>query len=190
MVSVKGQLDAPLLDIGQVEKEYWERKVVHLHSLAKFNKPKGWRKYFKKDTAPVIVLKRLTAEDWEKIDVKFHDLKVQLTKDAPVLRRITNKMFEKQELMTKEDYTVLADAKLRTIPIYIGMLELMIEEPAMTYEQVHKMWDCLDEYDRDTLASYVNMLTSEHSAVANHVNKKRLAEFDQIKAEAITKYGR
>ena len=38
MVSVRGQLDAPLLDIGQVEKEYWERKVVHLHSLAKFNK--------------------------------------------------------------------------------------------------------------------------------------------------------
>ena len=190
MVRVRGQLDAPLLDIGQVEKEYWERKVVTLHSLAKFTKPKGWRKYVKKAKPPVIVLKRLSAEDWDKIDIKFHDIKKKLVEDAPIYRRITNKMIEEKELMTAEDYKILADAKLRSLPIYIGMLELMIEEPNMTYDQVQKMWDCLDEYDRDTLASYVNMLTSEKMAVVNDVNKKRLAEFDQMKAEAMTKYGR
>ena len=41
MVSTRGQLDAPLLDIGQVEKEYWERKTVLLPSLKKFNKTYG-----------------------------------------------------------------------------------------------------------------------------------------------------
>ena len=62
MVSVRGQLDAPLLDIGQVEKEYWDRKVVHLHSLAKFNKPKGWKKFVLtnlKDGVNILKKKRL-----------------------------------------------------------------------------------------------------------------------------------
>ena len=36
MVRVKGQLaDSPLLDIGAVKQEYWQRKEVLLPSLAK-----------------------------------------------------------------------------------------------------------------------------------------------------------
>ena len=66
----------------------------------------------------------------------------------------------------------------------------MIEKPKMDYEQVLKLWDCLDSYDQDSLAAIVNMLTSEKMAVTQSVNQKRLAELDGIKAEAIGKYGR
>ena len=41
MVSTTGQLDAPLVDIGLIQREYWERKTVELPSLAKFQKEKG-----------------------------------------------------------------------------------------------------------------------------------------------------
>jgi hypothetical protein len=189
MVSTRGQLDAPLLDVSQVEQEFWERKEVTLHSLAKFNKPKGWKKYVFKNRAPKIVLKRLTAEEWDKIDLKFYNLKLELAKSAPMYHRITEKSLAGKDL-TEKELLLMGEAKVKTLPIYVGMLELMIEKPKMNYEQVLKLWDCLDNYDQDSLASIVNMLTSEKMAVTQNVNKKRLAELDGIKAEAIGKYGR
>ena len=92
--------------------------------------------------------------------------------------------------MTKKELLLLGEAKVKSLPIYIGMLELMIEKPNMNYEQVLKLWDCLDSYDQDTLASIVNMLTSEKMVVTQNINQKRLSELDGIKAEAIGKYGR
>jgi hypothetical protein len=189
MVSTRGQLDAPLLDVSQVEQEFWERKEVTLHSLAKFNKPKGWKKYVFTNRAPKIVLKRLTAKEWDKIDLKFYNLKVELSKSAPIYHRVTEKSLAGKDL-TKKELLLLGEAKVKTLPIYIGMLELMIEKPKMDYEQVLKLWDCLDSYDQDTLSSIVNMLTSEKMAVTQSVNQKRLAELDGIKAEAMSKYGR
>ena len=102
MVSTRGQIDAPLLDVSQVEKEYWERKEVTLYSLAKFNKPKGWKKLFYGNKAPKIVLKRLTAKEWEKIDLKFHNLKKELSKSAIVYHRITEKSLAGKKLTEKE----------------------------------------------------------------------------------------
>ena len=72
MVRVRGQLDAPLVDIETVKHEYWNRKTVYLPSLAKFQKPKGWLSYFKKTHTPVCVIRRLTDEEWRQIDEKFY----------------------------------------------------------------------------------------------------------------------
>ena len=178
MVRVKGQLDAPLLDIGQVEKEYWERKTVLLPSLKKFNQLKGWRRWLYKPQAPKIVITRLTSEDWNKLDGKFYTLKRELAEDANKLREITKKLTEDAEMISEDEWTFLARAKIKAAPIYIGMLELMIEEPKMEYDQVQKLWDCLDEYDKETLATYVNMLTSEQMTVAQEINRKRMNEMD------------
>ena len=185
MVSVRGQLDAPLLDIGQVEKEYWERKTVLLPSLKKFNKPKGWRRWLYKPQSPKIIITRLTAEDWNKIDAKFFTLKEELAMDGKKLREITNKVTEATEMLTEDEWTFLARAKIKAAPIYIGMLELMIEEPKMDYEQVQKLWDCLDEHDRETLATYVNMLSSEQMGVAQEINRKRMKDMDVARANVL-----
>jgi len=189
MVSVRGQLDAPLLDIEQVEKEYWERKTVILHSLSKFNKPKGWRRYLYKPTSPKIIIKRLSTEDWAQIDNKFFHLKEELANDGKMLRNITDRLATDKETITEDEWSVLARAKVKALPIYIGMLEFMIEEPKMDYNQVQKLWDCLDDYDRETLATYVNMLTSEKMSVAQEINRKRLDEYDSIRAKELAKYG-
>tara|TARA_R100001594_G_scaffold35333_1_gene64725 strand:- start:1738 stop:2322 length:585 start_codon:yes stop_codon:yes gene_type:complete len=185
MVSVRGQLDAPLLDIGQVEKEYWERKTVLLPSLKKFNKPKGWRRWLYKPQPPKIVITRLTAEDWNKIDGKFFTLKEELARDGKKLREITKKLTEDAEMITEDEWTFLARAKIKAAPIYIGMLELMIEEPKMDYDQVQKLWDCLDNYDRETLATYVNMLSSEQMGVAQEINKQRIKEMDDARSKVM-----
>ena len=106
-----------------------------------------------------------------------------------MLRNITDRLVYDKETLTEEDWTILSRAKIKALPLYIGMLELMIEEPKMDYSQVEKLWDCLDEYDRETLATYVNMLTSEKMSVAQEINKKRLGELDAIHAEELAKYG-
>jgi len=36
MVKVRGQIDAPLVDIANVRQEYWQRKEVRLPSISKF----------------------------------------------------------------------------------------------------------------------------------------------------------
>lgn len=185
MVSVRGQLDAPLLDIGQVEKEYWERKTVLLPSLKKFNKPKGWRRWLYKPQPPKIIITRLTAEDWNKIDGKFFTLKEELARDGKKLREITKKLTEDAEMLNEDEWTFLARAKIKAAPIYIGMLELMIEEPKMDYEQVQKLWDCLDGHDRETLATYVNMLSSEQMGVAQEINRKRMDDMDVARANVL-----
>ena len=189
MVSTRGQIDAPLLDVEQVEKEYWERKTVILHSLKDFNKPTGWRRYLYKPLSPKIVIKRLSTKDWQQIDSKFFHLKEHLANDGKMLRNITDRLIHDRETLTEEDWAVLSQAKIKALPLYIGMLELMIEEPKMDYNQVEKLWECLDEYDRETLATYVNMLTSEKMSVAQEINRKRLNELDSIRAEELAKYG-
>ena len=106
-----------------------------------------------------------------------------------MLRNITDRLATDKETITKDEWSVLARAKVKALPIYIGLLEFMIEEPKMDYNQVQKLWDCLDEYDRETLATYVNMLTSEKMSVAQEINRKRLDEYDSIRAKVLAKYG-
>ena len=88
MVSVKGQLDAPLVDVTAMQQDYWERQEVKLPSLARLHKPKGWKKYFYKEQAPKLVLKRLETSDWERINNDHYTLRKSVTKDMPIVKKL------------------------------------------------------------------------------------------------------
>ena len=62
MVKVRGQINQPIVDIAQVQEEYWERRTFELPSLAHLHKPTGWRKYlpWRKTQTPIVILRRLT----------------------------------------------------------------------------------------------------------------------------------
>ena len=84
---------------------------------------------------------------------------------------------------------VLNNAHSKSMPIYTAMLELMIEEPKLKYDDVQLLIDALDDYDRETLLSYVNTLTSEKATIAQKINQERLDELNQMQREVSTELG-
>ena len=185
MVSVKGQLDASILDVSAVRKEYWERKEVLLPSLAKLMpKKKSWfgfpfyRKRSQHET-PKIIIRRLTEEEWRGIDEKFYNEKAELLKNKKVLGSLANRVMNGEKL-TKEEYQIVNAGQSKAMPIYKGMLEVMIEQPKMNYEDVSAMFDILDDYDRNTLMSYVNLLTSQKAEAAKRVLEDRNSELTDL----------
>ena len=191
MVKVRGQIDQPIVDIAQVQEEYWERRTFELPSLAHLHKPTGWRKYlpWKKTQTPIVVLRRMTTEEWVEFEERFYNLKADLVKDMPGYRSIVNKMMEGKKL-TKKELASLSIANRKSFPMYIAMLEKMMEEPDLNYDQVKILLDSLDDYDRNTLMAQVNLMTSQKMSVAQKVNQERLAEMDKMHQEAMSKYGR
>ena len=188
MVRVRGQLDAPLVDIETVKHEYWNRKTVYLPSLAQFQKPKGWLSYFKKTHTPVCVIRRLTDEEWRQIDEKFYHLKLELGKNQNLLNKLTTKMMQGKKL-TKKQQTVMNHHMSLAMPIYYGMLEVMIEEPDLDYEGVKALLDCCDQKDRDSLLAYVNVLTSEKMSVMQAVYNEKSAEINQMTKDVEAQFG-
>ena len=182
MVSTTGQLDAPLVDIGAVQREYWERKTVELPSLAKFQKPKGWRGWFKKTHTPVCVIRRLNNSEWEHINEKFLDLRTELAKDSILLQNIVSKMMDSEEI-SQEEKKIIAAAQAKAMPIYIGMLEAMIEKPKMNYADVQAMLEVCDQNDKDNLMAQVNTLTSEKMSVAQAIVNERMAEVNKLRTQ-------
>lgn len=191
MVKVRGQMNQPIVDIAQVQEEYWERKTFELPSLAHLHKPTGWRKYlpWKKTQTPVVILRRMTTEEWMEFEERFYNLKAELVKEAPHYRRVVNKMMEGKKLNKKEEATISV-ANRKALPMYIAMLEKMMEEPDLNYDQVKILLDSLDDYDRNTLMGQVNIVTSQKMSVAQKINQERLAEMDKMHQEAMSSYGR
>tara|TARA_R100001530_G_scaffold100509_1_gene69871 strand:+ start:53 stop:628 length:576 start_codon:yes stop_codon:yes gene_type:complete len=191
MVKVRGQMDQPIVDIAQVQEEYWERRTFELPSLAHLHKPTGWRKYlpWQKTQTPVVILRRLKADDWAEFDERFYNLKADLARDMPTYRKIVDKMMSVEEL-TKEETATLAEANKRATPMYIAMLEQMIEKPKLDYDQIKILLDTLDEYDRNTLLGQVNTLTSQRMSVANKIGQERMAEVQKMQEDTFAKYGR
>ena len=191
MVKVRGQIDQPIVDIAQVQEEYWERRTFELPSLAHMHEPKGWKKYipWKKTQTPVVILRRMTTEEWVEFEEKFYNLKADLTKDMPAYRSIVNKMMEGKKL-TKKELASLSVANRKSFPMYIAMLEKMMEEPDLNYDQVKILLDSLDDYDRNTLMGQVNLMTSQKMSVAQKISQERVAEMDKMHQEAMSKYGR
>tara|TARA_R110002051_G_scaffold324079_1_gene419945 strand:+ start:654 stop:1229 length:576 start_codon:yes stop_codon:yes gene_type:complete len=191
MVKVRGQVNQPIVDIAQVQEEYWERRTFELPSLAHMHKPTGWRKYlpWQKTQTPVIILRRLSTEEWMEFDDRFYNLKTELVKEAPAYRRVVNKMVDGKKLTKKESATI-AVANRKSLPMYIAMLEKMMEQPDLNYDQVQILLDSLDDYDRNTLMSQVNTMTSQKMAVAQRVSQDRVTEMDKMHQEAMSKYGR
>ncbi len=192
MVSTTGQLDAPLVDIGLIQREYWERKTVELPSLAKFQKQqKSWKKpstWFQKTHTPVCVIRRLKDSEWNDINNKFLDLRTELAKDSILLQNLMSKMIDGKEL-NAEEKKIIAHAQAKAMPIYIGMLEVMIEEPKMQYADVQAMLDVCDQNDKDNLMAQVNTLTSEKMSVAQAVADERMAEVNTLRADMMKEVG-
>jgi len=188
MVSVRGQIEhAPLVDIPSVRKEYWSKKEVLLPSLRKHMPHESmsrWQRikhafglYKPERSAPKVVLRRLTEEEWISIDERFASLKMEMVKDRVKLADLANKS-SKGEDLTKEEWALLHSSHKKALPIYIAMLECMIEKPDVTYEDTQVLVDALDDFDRDTLMSYVNMLTTEKAEVAKKIYDERMREMD------------
>ena len=180
MVRVKGQLDAPLVDIGAVREGYWERKEIKLPSLARFHKTKGWFNWFKKEQVPKVVLTRLGKEDFEKIDAQFFDLKAKIMKDGPQLTQITNRIMQGKEVSDKEARFVV-DCSTNLIPYLNAMLSKMIIEPQMSYDDVRDMMDTLDDFDSNSLYAVVNAMTSEKARALKYVYEQRTTEMNAFR---------
>ena len=191
MVKVRGQMNQPIVDIAQVQEEYWERRTFELPSLAHLHKPTGWRKYlpWQKTQTPVIILRRMSTEEWMEYEDRFYNLKTELVKEAPTYRKVVDKMLEGKKL-TKNEQATMAIANKKSLPMYIAMLEKMMVEPDLNYDQVHVLLDSLDDYDRSTLMAQVNTMTSQRMSVANKVSQDRVAEMDKMHKETMAKYGR
>tara|TARA_R100000458_G_C8274519_1_gene249477 strand:- start:2035 stop:2604 length:570 start_codon:yes stop_codon:yes gene_type:complete len=183
MVSTTGQLDAPLVDIGNVRREYWQRKEVLMPSLADFMpKEKRWFGLKKTKQTPKLVLRRLNEEEWRSINDRFMDVREELHKQLPLINRFLTKL-SKGQVLKESESRIINHAQSQALPIYTAMLELMIEAPKMNFDEVRVLLDAVDDYDRETLLSFVNGMTSEKASVANQINKERTAELGELKRE-------
>ena len=179
MVRVRGQLDAPLLDVGAVREDYWERKEILLPSLSRLYKPKGWRRWFYKEQAPKIVIKRLTQSDWDEIENKNFALRAEMEDEAQRLAPIIQKYNAGRNLSTNESRE-LEEYGISMRPVTYNMLQLIIDEPKMSFDDVKYMMEILDDYDVETLISYVSMMTSEKANVMKRIYDKRMQESEMI----------
>ena len=180
MVSVRGQINRPLVNIGAVQREYWERKTIELPSLAKYQKEKRtWKNWFVGNPSPVLVIRRLTNNEWDNINEKFLDLRTELAKDSVLLQSIVGKMIDSQEI-SQEEKKIIAAAQAKAMPIYYGMLEVMIDEPKMQYDEVVALLDVCDQNDRDNLMAQVNTLTSEKMSIAQAIADERMTEVNEL----------
>jgi hypothetical protein len=180
MVRVTGQLDAPLLDVGAVKEDYWERKEILLPSLSRLFKPKGWRRWFYKEQAPKIVIKRLTQSDWEEIEDKNFALKAEMEDEARKITPIIQK-FNAGKKLTVLESRRLEEYGISMRPVTYSMLQFIIEEPKMSYDEITMMMEILDDYDTDTLLSYVSIMTSEKASVMKRIYDKRMREAEMIR---------
>ena len=184
MVKVHGQMSAPILDMSAVKREYWERKEVTLPSLKNFMpEEKKWFGLVKTRRTPKIILKRISTSEWESINERFADLREELAKRQPVLRSILQKIQDGKRT-TKKEMQLIADAEESANPIFFAMLELMIEEPNLTYEEVIQLLDVLDDFDKKTLMGFVNSMTSEKATVMQRIYNERTSELNDMYAKA------
>tara|TARA_R100000995_G_scaffold81838_1_gene55023 strand:- start:2080 stop:2658 length:579 start_codon:yes stop_codon:yes gene_type:complete len=180
MVSTRGQINRPLVDIGAVQREYWERKTIELPSLAKYQKEKRtWKNWFVGNPSPVLVIRRLTNDEWDNINDKFLDLRTELAKDSILLQNIVGKIMDAEEI-TQEEKKIIGAAQAKAMPIYYGMLEIMIDEPKMQYDEVVALLDVCDQNDKDNLMAQVNTLTSEKMSVAQAIADERMSEVNEL----------
>ena len=180
MVRVRGQLDAPLVDIGAVREGYWERKEIKLPSLARFHKTKGWFSWFRKEQVPKVVLTRLGKDEFDKVDAEFFDLKAKIMKDGPQLTKITNRVMQNKEI-TDEEARFITSSSVQLIPYMNAMLSKMIIEPKMTYDEVNDMMATLDDFDSNSLYAIVNAMTSEKARALKYVYELRTSEMNAFR---------
>ena len=182
MVRVRGQLDAPLVDMGAVKQDFWERKTIVLPSLARLHKPKGWFNWFSKTQSPKITVRRLKSSQWEEIQTDFATERLEIAKSAQKIREIQEKANNMEELSSDEK-KFLVHVNHLAQPMVYGMLAKMVEEPEMTFEEVVILMETLDDYDRNTLLALVNGMSSQKATALKALADERNAELQKIKSE-------
>ena len=145
-------------------------------------KKKVWFGLREVEQEPKIIIRRLSEEEWRSINERFWQVRENLAKKLPTLRKLYEKA-SKGLTLKKAEQKVLNNSQTESMPIYIAMLELMIEEPNLSYDDVRVLIDSLDDYDRETLLSYVNSLTSEKAIVAHRVNQERMEELNKMERQ-------
>ena len=180
MVRVRGQLDAPVVDIGAIKQDFWERKTIILPSLARLHKPKGWFSWFSKTQSPKITVRRLKSSQWEEIQTDFATERIEIAKSADKIREIQEKANNLEEL-SPDEKKFLVHVNHLAQPMVYGMLSKMVEEPEMTFEEVVILMETLDDYDRNTLLALVNGMSSDKASTLRALADERNAELQQIK---------
>jgi hypothetical protein len=78
--------------------------------------------------------------------------------------------------LSPKEFTAINDFGIKMRPVTYTMLQFIINEPKMTYEDVSMMMEVLDDFDTDTLLGYVSVMTSEKASVMKRVYDKRMAQ--------------
>ena len=182
MVRVTGQLDAPLVDIGAVKQDFWERKAIDLPSLARLHKPKGWRRWFTKKQTPKIVVRRLTSSQWEEVQTEFANERVEIAKSASKIRDIMARA-DKMEEITADEKKFVIHVNHIAQPMVYAMMAKMLDEPKMTYEEVVMLMETIDDYDRQTLLALVNGMSSQKASALRALADERNVELQRIKQD-------
>ena len=65
-------------------------------------------------------------------------------------------------------------------PITYNMLQYMIDEPKMSYDEIAMMMDVIAQFDTDYLLSYVSIMTSEKARAMKLIYDKRMKESEMI----------
>ena len=144
----------------------------------------GLRKQTK--VVPKIILRRLSEDEWGSINERFWKLKGELVKRQPALTKLLLRMGKGEDLSKAELATVHSSHR-KALPIYLAMLECMIEEPKMDYDGVQLLLDAVDDFDRDTLMSYVNMMTAQKAETAKKIFDERSKEMNDMESEVLRK---
>ena len=182
MVRVTGQLDAPLVDIGAVKQDFWERKTIILPSLARLHKPKGWFSWFTKKQTPKIVVRRLTSSQWEEVQTEFANERVEIAKSASKIRDIMARA-DKMEEITADEKKFVIHVNHIAQPMVYAMMAKMLDEPKMTYEEVVMLMETIDDYDRKTLLALVNGMSSQKASALRALADERNVELQRIKQD-------
>tara|TARA_R110000824_G_scaffold12771_2_gene55792 strand:- start:486 stop:1049 length:564 start_codon:yes stop_codon:yes gene_type:complete len=180
MVRVRGQIDAPLVDIGAVKQDFWERRTIVLPSLARLHKTKGWRSWFSKAQTPKIVVRRLKSSQWEEIQTDFANERVEIAKSAAKIREIQEKA-NNLEVLSSDEKKFLVHVNHLAQPMVYAMISKMLEEPKMTFEEVVILMETLDDYDRNTLVALVNGMSSDKASALRALADERNVELQKIK---------
>ena len=186
MVRVTGQLDAPVVDMGAVRQDFWERKTIVLPSLARLHKPKGWFSWFKKQQAPRMVLRRIKASEWEEIQTVHADRRLEIAKGAAKMKEITERA-EKLEEISGDEKKFIIEMNHLSQPILYSMISAMAEEPKLNYDDTVMFMESLDDYDRKTILGVVNAMTSQQANAMKAIYDERTADVNRIKDEMLVK---
>ena len=103
------------------------------------------------------------------------EFEVELPKYMPIINK-----FMAGTDMSDEERLKLDEFSVKMRPMNYTMLQFIIDEPKMGYDDIVMMMEVLDGYDTETLLSYVSLMTSEKASVMKRIYDKRMQEAEMI----------